>query len=141
MIRYAPISGIAVETVRFDTQALQNPEISEVEYQQGELAGYEIREYLLEKWNRKCAYCGIGNIPLEIEHIVPKSRGGSNRVSNLTLSCTTCNQKKGKQTAFEYGFPKIQQQSKQPLRDAAAVNATRYAIGNSLEVLKLPVKF
>jgi len=35
----------------FDTQKLQNPEISGVEYQQGELFGYEVREYLLEKWN------------------------------------------------------------------------------------------
>jgi hypothetical protein len=43
------INGIAVETVRFDTQKLINPEISGVQYQQGTLQGYEIREYLLEK--------------------------------------------------------------------------------------------
>ena len=42
-----PITSIAVETVRFDTQKMQNSEISGVEYQQGELAGYEVREYLL----------------------------------------------------------------------------------------------
>jgi len=139
--RFAPVSGLAVETVRFDTQALQNPEISGVQYQQGELAGYEIREYLLEKWGRECAYCGAGDTPLEIEHIVPRSRGGSDRVSNLTLSCTACNRDKGDRTAAEYGFPKIQQQAKQPLRDAAAVNATRYAVGNALKELGLPVSF
>ncbi len=136
-----PVSSIAVETVRFDTQKMQNPEISGVEYQQGELLGYEVREYLLEKWGRKCAYCGIGNTPLEVEHIVPKSRGGSNRVSNLTLSCTDCNQKKGNMTATEYGFPKIQSQAKTPLRDAAAINSTRYAIGNMLKRFGLPVSF
>jgi hypothetical protein len=32
------------------------PEITGIDYQQGELAGYEVREYLLEKWQRTCAY-------------------------------------------------------------------------------------
>ncbi len=67
-IDFAPVSGIVVETERFDTQLLQHPEISGVEYQQGELAGYEAREYLLEKWGRTCAYCGTGNVFLEAEH-------------------------------------------------------------------------
>ncbi|MEN8215946.1 MAG: RRXRR domain-containing protein [Pseudomonadota bacterium] len=42
--RLAPLTQIAVETVRFDTQKLQKPEISGIEYQQGELASYELRE-------------------------------------------------------------------------------------------------
>lgn len=45
--RFYPISGIAMELVRFDTQLMENAEIKGVEYQQGELAGYELREYLL----------------------------------------------------------------------------------------------
>ncbi|MBC8171575.1 MAG: HNH endonuclease, partial [Anaerolineae bacterium] len=81
--RFAPIYALAVERVKFDTQALQNPEISGVEYQQGELMGYEIREYLLEKWERQCVYCALQNVPLEVEHLTPKSRGGTNRVNNL----------------------------------------------------------
>ncbi len=44
---------------------------------QGERLGYELREYLLTKWRRQYAYCGIENVPLEIEHIQPKSKGGS----------------------------------------------------------------
>lgn len=103
--RLAPVSSISLELVKFDTQKLQNPEITGVEYQQGELFGYEIREYLLEKWGRKCAYCGAVNMPLEIEHIIPKSRGGSGRVSNLTLACNGCNQAKGNLTAGEFGHP------------------------------------
>lgn len=58
LIRFTPLSSVAVETVRFDMQKMENPEISGVEYQQGELMGYEVREYLLEKWGRRCAYCG-----------------------------------------------------------------------------------
>ncbi|MCE6957488.1 HNH endonuclease, partial [Cereibacter sphaeroides] len=67
--------------VRFDTQAMQNPEISGVEYQQGALAGYEVREYLLEKGGRCCAYCDARNVPLQIDHVRPRAHGGSNRVS------------------------------------------------------------
>lgn len=90
-----PISAASVELVKFDAQAMQNPEISGTEYQQGELAGYEVREYLLEKWGRKCAYCGAENVPLQVEHIRPRAAGGGNRVSNLTLACRPCNQRKG----------------------------------------------
>ena len=85
---------------------MENPEVSGIEYQQGELHGYEVREYLLEKFNRTCVYCGVRDVPMEVEHIVPKTRGGSNRVSNLTLSCRPCNQKKGNQTAAEFGYPR-----------------------------------
>ena len=46
--RYCPIAAISQELVKFDTQMMQNAEISGVEYQQGTLAGYELREYLLE---------------------------------------------------------------------------------------------
>ena len=122
-----PVGAESVEVARFDTQLMENPDISGLEYQQGELAGYELREYLLEKFQRKCAYCGNTNVPLEIEHIVPKSRGGANRASNLTIACNPCNQKKGNQTAEEFGHPQVQKQAQQPLRDAAMMNATRYA--------------
>ena len=57
LIRVCPVSEIPVEQVRFDTQAMTDPEISGVAYQQGTLFGYEVREYLLEKWNRQCVYC------------------------------------------------------------------------------------
>lgn len=103
-----PLAAISTEYIKFDTQLLQNPDISGIEYQQGEVFGYEVREYLLEKWGRKCAYCGKTGQPLEIEHIVPKSRGGTNRVSNLTLACHDCNQEKDILTAEEYGHPEVQ---------------------------------
>ncbi|RKZ43395.1 MAG: HNH endonuclease [Candidatus Parabeggiatoa sp. nov. 3] len=142
-----PVSQIAVETVKFDMQKIQNPEISGLEYQHGELAGYEVREYLLEKWGRKCAYCGAQNVSLEIEHIRASSKGGSNRVSNLTLACNKCNQKKGNQDIKEFlksqpdRLRKIQSQALKPLKDAAAVNATRYAISNVLKSFGLPIVF
>lgn len=138
--RYCPIGAVSLELVRFDTQLIQNPEISGVEYQQGELAGYEVREYLLEKWQRTCAYCGLTGVPLEIEHIVPRSRGGSDRVSNLALACERCNQCKGAQTAAEFGYPHLQVQAKLPLTDAAAANSTRWALYRRLKALRLPIE-
>jgi len=111
-----------------------------VEYQQGELAGYEVREYLLEKFNRRCAYCKAENVPLQIEHIVPRARGGSNRVSNLTIACEPCNLKKGARTAEEFGYPDVQKQAKQPLNDAAAVNSTRWRLYEALQQSGMPVE-
>lgn len=142
----APIAKIAVETVRFDMQKIVHPEISGTEYQHGELFGYELREYILEKFKRTCVYCDAQNVPLEVEHIVPKSKGGSNRVSNLTLSCVKCNQEKGNQPVEAFvkdskRLAKIKAQAKAPLRDAAAVNATRYATGNALKKIGLVTEF
>ncbi len=143
----APLSAVAVETARFDTQAMEHLGITGVEYQQGTLAGYEVREYVLEHWDRKCAYCGTKNVPLEAEHIVPRSQGGSDRVSNLTLACVPCNRAKGNRPLAEFlahdpdRLRRIQAHTKAPLKDAAAVNATRYVLGNALKTLGLPTSF
>jgi len=94
--RWAPVTAIHQELVRFDMQKMENPEISGVEYQRGTLAGYEVREYLLAKFDRTCAYCGATEVPLNIDHIRPRANGGTNRVSNLVLACIGCNQSKGK---------------------------------------------
>jgi 5-methylcytosine-specific restriction endonuclease McrA len=144
--RYVPITGISQELVKFDLQAMQNPPDSGKEYQQGELAGYEVREYLLEKWGRKCAYCGVENVPFEVEHIYPKSKGGSDRISNLTLACHACNQAKGNRDIKDFLAKKpdilsrILRQAKLPLKDAAAVNSTRWALFNRLKLRGLPVE-
>ncbi len=138
--RWSPVRACSMELVQFDMQLMQNAEISGVEYQQGELAGYEVRAYLLEKFARRCAYCGKTDMSLEVEHITPKSRGGTNRISNLTLACHECNQAKGNKTAEEYGFPHVQEQARRPLKDAAAVNTSRWALYHTLLVLDLPVE-
>jgi 5-methylcytosine-specific restriction endonuclease McrA len=137
--RYAPITGISQELVRFDLQQMENPEISGVEYQQGTLFGYELREYLLNKWDRKCAYCGAENVPLQIEHIHPRAKGGTDRVSNLCMSCETCNIKKGTKNIEVFlkkkpdVLKRIVSQAKRPFKDAAAINSTRWTLFNRLK--------
>lgn len=142
--RNAPVTAITMELVRFDPQRLQNPEISGTEYQQGTLAGHEVREYLLAKWGRKCVYCDSAGVPLNIDHIVPHARGGSNRVSNLTLSCVPCNQAKDAMDVRDFvtdpaRLSRILTQSRAPLKDAAAVNSTRRALHRALGETGLPV--
>ena len=157
--RLAPVAAISMELVRFDLQQVENPEIRGVEYQQGELMGYEVKEYLLLKFGHKCAYCsGLSKDPvLEVEHETPRSRGGTDRVSNLAIACHACNQTKGKRTPEEWAQAlkgsrkeidlariancgKVRAQSKAPLRDAAAVNATRWALWRRLSTMGLPLE-
>ncbi|NEP40748.1 MAG: HNH endonuclease, partial [Okeania sp. SIO2H7] len=76
----------------------------------------------------------------------PKSKGGSDRVSNLVLSCVKCNQKKDNQLPADFLSDKpkllaiLEKQRKQPLADAAAVNATRWKLKEVLESIGLPVE-
>lgn len=144
--RWAPITALSQELVRFDMQLMQNPDISGIEYQQGTLVGYEVREYLLEKWGRRCAYCDTTDVPLEVEHVHARSRGGSNRVANLTLACRDCNEAKGALPIAVFlarqpaRLKRILAQAQAPLHDAAAVNATRWALLNGLKATGLPVE-
>src|SRR5258707_51188 len=143
--RLAPIIALSQELVRFDLQALENPEISNLEYQQGILQGYEIREYLLEKWGRHCSYCEKTDVPLQVEHIRPRAKQGGNRLGNLCLACESCNLAKGTLDirVFLVEKPellkKIPDQAQNPLEDAAAVNATRWTLFERLKALGLPV--
>lgn len=83
--------------------------------------------------------------PYRPSHIYPKSKGGSNRVSNLCLSCEKCNQKKGNKLVEEFLkkkpdlLKKIKYKAKKPLIDAAAVNANRNKLVKVLSSL-LPTK-
>ena len=144
--RLCPISAVSMELVRFDPQAMEHPDIEGCQYQQGTLAGYELREYLLDKWARTCAYCGKQNIPLQVEHIVPRAKGGTDRVSNLTLACEQCNLAKGTQDIAVFlkkkpeALKRLLAQAKAPLKDAAVVNATRWALYQRLKDIGLPIE-
>lgn len=141
LARWAPVTSVAMELVRFDLQAIEDPEIAGVGYQQGSLAGYEIREYLLEKYRRTCVYCDATEVPLNIDHVQPRSKSGSDRVSNLVLACVRCNQRKGSRQVEDFlaadpgRLAKVLAGLKKPLRDAASVNATRWALHRELGVM------
>lgn len=146
LMRLCPVTAISQELVRFDTQSLQNSEIEGREYQQGTLCSYEVREYVLLKWKHQCAYCDARDVPLELDHVQPRAKGGSNRVSNLTLAYTSCNQRKSNQDVRDFlkGQPerlaRLLVHLKAPLKDATAVNTTRWALYERLTALGLPVE-
>ena len=106
----------------------------------------EVREYVLEKHDRKCAYCSVTGVPLNLDHVEARARGGSNRPSSIVPACIPCNKAKGAMPIEEFlaGKPKrlaaIKANLKAPLRDAAAVNATWWALWEALRGTGLPVE-
>lgn len=67
-----------------------------------------LRPKLAELHGDQCAYCGACGCDLEVEHVIPVSRGGSDHISNLRLACISCNRAKGALTAAEFGHGHIQ---------------------------------
>ena len=57
------------------------------------LASPKRRYELLKKYDYTCQYCGreAPYVELEIDHIVPLSKGGTNKIENLIVSCWECN--------------------------------------------------
>ena len=146
LLKWSPINSISIESVKFDTQKMEDNIISDKEYSEGTLFKYEVKEYLLEKYKYSCVYCGKKNVYLEKEHVVPRSRGGSNRISNLVLSCRKCNEQKDNATIDEFLkdnkilLRKIKGQLKNSLRDVAAVNISRNHIIERMKIFKIPIK-
>ncbi|MGW6272826.1 RNA-guided endonuclease IscB [Streptomyces sp. NPDC055060] len=146
LMRLAPVTEIHVEQSAFDVHALSaDGPLEGADYQRGTLAGHEARAYLLEKWQRSCAYCGATGVPLEVEHIRAVARGGTDRLSNLTLSCRPCNRRKNTTPVADFLADRperaaaIARQARAPLTDAAAMNATRWLLRGRLAALGPPV--
>jgi hypothetical protein len=96
-----PNPKIKIEVGKFDVQKMMNPNISGVEYQEGETFGYyDVRYYVLARDNYTCQVCKKKNQILNTHHIIYRSHGGSDRASNLISVCTDChtheNHQKGK---------------------------------------------
>ncbi len=53
------------------------------------------RKNILRRDNFRCQYCGATDVPLTIDHMVPKSRGGEDTWENLITACIRCNNRKG----------------------------------------------
>ena len=54
---------------------------------------YQSRHFILKSFNYRCADCGKtkDETTLHIDHIIPISRGGSNKLTNLQVLCKDCN--------------------------------------------------
>src|SRR5260370_8143683 len=105
---------MGVERVKFDTMVLQHPEIAGIAYQRGELLGWEVRTYLLEKFQRRCVYCSREQVVFELDHVRPRSRGGSGRGSNLVLAGPAGHDQKGNTTTPQFSLPTAPKYTPQP---------------------------
>lgn len=65
---------------------------------------------LFAAFDGKCIYCGTSEDeagrPHHVDHLVPVSAGGRHHISNLVLSCASCNSSKGNKPFFQFYLEK-----------------------------------
>ncbi len=131
LMSLCPITKGVMELVSFDTRKLNDPKVKGSMYQKGPLYAKSLREYLFQKHKGKCFYCGTKSPNMELEHIVPQSRGGVSSVNNYVLACRECNIAKGTKSITEVLKDKpdilatLKDHYNTTYRDAAAVNNTK----------------
>lgn len=145
--RYAPVSEIHIEVTAFDTHALAvGRTLTGAEYRSGPLTGTTPRLHLLAAYGRACVYCGATGIRLNIDHVEPRSGGGSGRLGNLVLACVPCNQDKGSQAVQDFlatrpaRLAALGGRLGAPLRDAGIMNAAGHRLVAALAALGPPVR-
>lgn len=145
LIQIFPISSISIERNKFDPQLMYNPDIQGVEYQRGTLFGWQLRAYILERDQGRCAYCRRRNVRLELDHVRPRATG-SDRVDNLVACCRECNVAKANRPVEEFlaDQPELLKNilarlQRSNLASAAHVNAALPAIVRDLWKLGLPL--
>ena len=144
-----PVTELKLETCKFDPRLMQDPEVEGTGYQTSERGRMQVREYILQRDNRTCQYqqkCRGGkNRRLETEHVVPKSKGGPHRISNLVTACRACNQAKGNRPIEEFlandpdRLGKVRAQLKKPLASATHMNQLMPLLTRALEAFGLPL--
>ena len=146
LTRLYPIGAVRISTAKFDIQLMENPGISGEEYQQGTLYGWQLRAYVFSQNVNRCFYCGERKKPLTLDHVIPRSRGGTDRVANLTAACVPCNQRKDNQLPEEFLADRpeklrqlLEQMPKRSHRDTTWMNTMMPFILENLAGLEIPV--
>ncbi|HEY3250168.1 MAG TPA: HNH endonuclease [Ignavibacteria bacterium] len=70
------------------------------------------RKNILRRDHHKCQYCHRADLPLTIDHIIPKSKGGDDSWENLIAACVRCNNKKGDRSPEDSGMHLIKKPTK-----------------------------
>lgn len=128
-----PITKVIIEVAQFDTQKIKNPNISGVEYQQGEQLGFwNIREYVLARDGHKCQCCKGKSKDkiLNVHHIESRKTGGDSPGNLITL-CETCHK------AYHRGEIQLKIKRTTSLRDAAVIGIMKWRLYDELK-LKYP---
>jgi hypothetical protein len=89
-----PITKVIVETASFDIQKIDNPEIQGVEYQQGNLYNYKNKKsFVFAREKGTCQLCKKKDGSFQLHHIIPRSKGGTDKPNNLALLHKSCHEK------------------------------------------------
>ena len=100
--KFLNINKVMIENVSFDTAQMSSDiKLWGVDYQQGNLYQKELKSFIFNRSNGKCVYCGAK--ATEIDHVIPRSSGGTNSTYNLVASCRSCNEKKSNLTLKAFG--------------------------------------
>lgn len=83
------------------------------------------RKNILRRDNHRCQYCGKTEPMLTVDHIHPRSKGGTDSWDNLVAACVKCNNKKGDHTPEEAGMQLL----RKPIRPNH-VTFIRHFVGN-----------
>ena len=96
------IDKVMIEHVSFDVaQMSSDTKLLGNDYQEGSLYQNKLRSFIFNRSNGKCVYCGAK--ATEIDHVIPRSNGGTNSVHNLVASCRVCNKKKSNLSLKDFG--------------------------------------
>ena len=131
--RLLPVSKIIVEVASFDIQKIKNPEISGIEYQQGEqLHFWNIREYVLFRDNHTCQCCkGKSKDKILNTHHIESRKTGGNAPNNLITLCETCHK------GYHKGIIKLPKTIRRGMsfKDATFMGIMRWSFYNRLKEL------
>ena len=140
-----PVTRIRIERNKFDPQLMMNPDIQGIEYQRGTLFGWQVRAYVLDRDDGRCAYCRRSRVRLELDHVRPRAVG-SDRVDNLVPCCRECNLQKSNRPIEEFlaHQPEMlkritERLQRSSLASATHINAVLPALIRDLRSTGLPV--
>lgn len=91
-----PVAHLVIEVAKFDVQKIKNPTIEGAEYQQGDLYGYaNVKSFVMAREKCKCQLCGKSILggKVNLHHITPRSKGGTDKANNLALLHEECHKR------------------------------------------------
>ena len=59
------------------------------------------RKNILKRDNHTCQYCGVCSVPMTIDHVISRKKGGEDTWENLVAACVPCNTRKGNHSPRE----------------------------------------
>lgn len=128
-----PISKLIVEVASFDTQLLKAQDLGlplpeGKDYQNGEMLGYNTREYVLFRDNHECQHCHgkSKDKVLNVHHLESRKTGG-NSPTNLITLCETCHK------LYHQGKIQLNVKRGKKYNDAAFMGIMRWTLYNRLK--------